>query len=85
MDYSSIVSLVLAFVSKYPISASIFVMIGVFRTIFKPIMSVLAAYVMATPSIKDDSWLAAMQENKIYKGFAWFVDFATSIKLPGQK
>lgn len=81
----SIIPFVLSLVDKYPASATVFMVIGVLRAVFKPIMTVLAAYVEATPTQADDEWLAKLQENKFYKYFAWFVDYAASIKLPGQK
>lgn len=80
----ALVPMAVAMLAKFPITASVFMVIGVLRAIFKPIMSVIAAYIAATPSLADDKWFAGLQENSIYKGFAWFLDYAASIKLPGR-
>lgn len=72
-------------ITKYPVVAAIFVAIGVFRTIFKPIMTVVDLFVASTPSKKDDAVVAGFKSGKIYKALVWFVDYTTSIKLPVAK
>lgn len=71
--------------AKYPIIASIIIVIGIFRSIFKPLMSFLRSFVLATPSVKDDSILDKFEGSKIYAGIIYVVDWFTSIKLPGAK
>ena len=71
--------------AKYPIIASIIIVIGIFRNIFKPLMSFLRSFVLATPSVKDDSILDKFEGSKIYAGIIYVVDWFTSIKLPGAK
>lgn len=74
--------LILELLGKYPNLMSAFVVIGVLRAIFKPIMVVMDEYVKATPSPDDDSKWAKFKEGKIYAGLAFFFDYAASIKLP---
>ncbi len=60
-----------------------FVMVlGVFRSIFKPTMLLLEAYVLATPSKNDDEKLAGFKSSKAYATIVWIVDYLASIKLP---
>jgi hypothetical protein len=74
-----------AIVSQYPILATVLMAIGVFRLVFKPLMTFIHAVVAATPTPADDAAVAQFEAGPIYKALAWFVDFAFSIKLPGQK
>ena len=74
--------LILGLLVKYPVVGTILMVVGVARAIFKPIMSVAAAYVKATPSLKDDAAFEGVEGSKIYKSIAWFLDYTLSIKLP---
>lgn len=72
-------------VQKYPNAVMVLTAVGVLRAIFKPLMGVWEAYVASTPSVSDDEVLNNFKTSKLYKALAWFVDYAASIKLPGQK
>ena len=67
---------------KHPQIIAHLVFIGVLRAVFKPIMSVLEAYAAATPDKSDDEKLEKIKANRIYKGFAFLLDYVASIKLP---
>ena len=71
--------------SKYPVIASVLMVIGVLRSVFKPLMSFLRTFVLATPSEKDNSILDKFEGSKFYAGIIYVVDWFTSIKLPGAK
>ncbi len=58
------------------------VILGVFRVIFKPLMSFVQVYVKATPSTSDDAALASFEASKAYTTLVWCVDFLLSVKLP---
>lgn len=77
--------LLVELVMKYPVAASIVGVVGVMRVVFKPAMSLARAYVGATATQKDDELLNKVEASKIYKGFAYVLDWFASIKLPGQK
>ena len=72
-------------VSKYPTATMIFTAVGVLRAVFKPLMAVWESYVASTPTVNDDEVLKTFKSSGLYKALAWIVDYAASIKLPGQK
>lgn len=74
--------LLLDMMQKYPNLMSAFVVMGVLRAVFKPLMTVFEAYVVATPSKDDDSLLAKVKASKSYALVAYVLDYAASIKLP---
>ena len=78
-------SLLIELATKYQWFMVICIVIGVFRMVFKPIMSIIDAVIAYTPTTTDDVAWAGIKENRIYKGFIWAVDYLLSIKLPGQK
>lgn len=71
--------------SKYPVVAMIFMVIGVLRAVFKPLMGLLGAYVEATPSENDNAMLKMVLDSKVYSAVRWFLDYTASIKLPKKK
>ena len=75
------IEIILGLVGKYPELASFFMVVGVLRSIFKPLQLVIDEYVKATPSDKDDSWWAGVKEHKVFKGLAWVLDYLASIKV----
>jgi hypothetical protein len=79
------VEMIIALADKYPTVASILMVMGVLRAIFKPLMSLIEAYVLATPSTKDDEFYNKMLDSKIYKGIVWVLDYMASVKLPKKK
>lgn len=70
---------------KYPIIVTIFAVMGVMRTLFKPLMTFVHAYVAATPSTKDDLKLEKFKEGKAFKVINFLVDYIFSIKITGKK
>ena len=70
---------------KYPIIATLALVIGGLRLVFKPIMAVIESVIAYTPYDSDDKWLAQVKANKIYLALAWFVDWSASVKLPAKK
>lgn len=77
--------LILDLVKDYPMMASIFMIIGVLRSIFKPLMTLLHSYVDATPSEKDNASLEKLKASKVFAALVWFIDYSSSIKLPPAK
>ena len=70
------------FMAKNPQLASVLVVMGLLRAVFKPLMSVIQAYVDATPDGGDNEKLEKVKESKWFKTLAWLLDYAASIKLP---
>ena len=81
MDANSIVNALVPFVQAHPQLAVVFLVLQVSRFVFKPIMSVLDAYVAATPSLVDDEALNSFKSGKIYKAISFLMDYLLSIKL----
>jgi hypothetical protein len=77
--------MILEFMANHPHLSAVLVVIGVFRAVFKPIMTVLEAYVGATESTKDNELLEKIKGSKTYKVLVWLVDYTASIKLPKAK
>jgi hypothetical protein len=61
---------------------AVLLLIGTFRSVFKPFCALLQAVAVATPTKKDDELIGKAASNKWYKAIAWLVDYLTSIKLP---
>lgn len=59
--------------------------IGTLRVIFKPLQNFVAAVVAATPSPKDDAWLAKVMASPVYTYVQYALDWFASIKLPAKK
>jgi hypothetical protein len=77
--------IIIELVSKYPVTASIFLVVGILRAVFKPIFSLAEAYVKATPSQEDDQKLNKFMSSNFYKRLSWGIDYLSSIKLPAKK
>lgn len=77
--------LLLDLATKYPGMLWVFVVIGIFRAIFKPTMAVIQMIVKETPGEGDDKAVEGFMQSKVYKALVWLVDYTTSIKLPNQK
>lgn len=76
------IEMVIAFALKYPATASVLMVMGVARAVFKPLFALLQAYVASTPSKSDDEALAKIEKSKVVTTAAWVLDYVASIKLP---
>lgn len=70
---------------QYPVLLTLFLVLGVFRAIFKPLMSLVEVYVKATGSASQQATLDGFEKSKFYSALVWFVDFLMSVKLPVQQ
>jgi hypothetical protein len=77
-----LLDLIMGLVDKWPVLSSVFLVIGVLRSINKPLFSFLRTFVLATPSKKDDLILDGIEASKIYKVVAYVLDWFSSVKLP---
>lgn len=71
--------------TKYQVIMTICIVVGIFRLVFKPLVAIIKAVVVYTPSPKDDVIVAQVEASKVYKTVLWVIDYLLSIKLPGQK
>jgi len=81
MDLSAFI---IAQSTAHPALASIIMVLGITRAIFKPLMGLVEAFVLATPSASDDQVVKAFEGSKLYAFFVWLIDYTASIKLPKQ-
>ena len=75
----------LGLASSHPQVATLFMAMGILRAVFKPIMTLAQSYVEASPSIKDNAWLAKVQQDKVFKALVWLLDYTASVKVPRAK
>jgi hypothetical protein len=66
---------------KAPWIVNMLVFIGTLRVIFKPLTAIFTTYVAATPSTTDDQFVEKAIASPWYRGVAWLLDFATSVKV----
>lgn len=70
---------------KYPAIFAAFTIMGIMRSVFKPLMVLLDTYVLSTPSESDDKKLAEFKEGKVFKVIKFLVDYVFSIKITKAK
>lgn len=78
----ALVAFLTPILSSHPILVSILSVIGILRAINKPLFALLHAYVLSTPTPKDDSILDAVEKSPITKAVLFVLDWTTSIKIP---
>lgn len=74
--------LLLDMVQKFPVLASVLMLIGALRVTIKPLMAYLEQRAAETEDTKDDERLAKIKANKVYKVLVFLLDYTASIKLP---
>lgn len=81
---TAVIDAVIAFLTGAfgPTMIVVFAVIGMFRTIFKPLMALIDAVVAVTPSKSDDALVEKVKANKWYLLFVWLIDYLTSVKIP---
>lgn len=67
---------------KFGIVTQIIMVIGAFRIVFKPLMTLIEAVVKATPTQADDQVLNTVEASLPFKALQFLVDYVASIKLP---
>lgn len=73
---------ILTFAARYPHFAVIFMVMGFVRTLFKPMCSVIQAYVDATETKADNLWWSEVQKSKVWGSLLYLIDLFASVKLP---
>ncbi len=66
---------------EYPIIFTIAAIIGMVRLVVKPLMVMLHSVAEVTETTRDEEILRKIEENKIYKGFLFVMDYVFSLKL----
>lgn len=68
--------------TKYPMVLQILVIMGLSRSILKPIMVAAKEIVGVTPTKKDDELLTKVEGSKAYSMLVFVLDYIFSLKLP---
>ncbi len=69
-------------VKSLPWFGDLMIIMGVLRIVFKPIFSIIATIVDATPTESDDKLLAEVRDTKAYALVLWTIDYFASVKFP---
>lgn len=78
-------SFIVGIAAKYPILLTVLSVIGVLRTLVKPIMSFLHQRAGETIDTADDERLAKAESSWWFKTIAYVLDWTASVKLPVKK
>ena len=68
-------------ITALPWMVQLFVVMGICRSVLKPLFSLLHTYVDATPSSKDNELLEKVEQSKYVKALSYVLDFLFSAKL----
>lgn len=68
-------------IAKFPLVATIIMIVGALRIVVKPIMALLHNLADYSPSQKDDILIDKVENSKLYKGFLFCIDWIASIKV----
>lgn len=77
-----IIALIQLLIAKAPWLASVIVVMGTTRLIFKPLFVFLRSVADATPTPKDNELLDQAEKSKVYTAISFLLDWVGSIKLP---
>lgn len=72
-------------VTQYPWLATVLIVIGAFRVVAKPLMSLAHTFAAYTPTTKDDAIVAKVEASWAWRAFCWLLDWTTSMKIGTQK
>lgn len=80
-----LVSFLSPLVTQHPWIASVLLLVGVLRSVFKPIVTLLEQRAAATADTADDERLKKAEASWWFRALAWLLDFGASIKVGPQK
>lgn len=80
-----LVSFLAPLVTQHPWIATVLLLVGVLRSVFKPIVTVLEQRAAATADTADDERLKKAEASWWFRALAWLLDFGASIKVGPQK
>jgi hypothetical protein len=75
---------IVALALKAPWVITILAVMGGLRFFFKPILSLVEAYVKSTPQTTDDEYFDKVEHSRAFKIVAWALDFFASVKVGPQ-
>ncbi|MBX3736724.1 MAG: hypothetical protein KF715_08550 [Candidatus Didemnitutus sp.] len=75
---------IVTFAAKYPWVLTLLAVMGGLRFFFKPVVSLVEAYVRSTPQKTDDEYFDKVEHSAAFKIIAWALDFFASVKVGPQ-
>lgn len=63
----------------------VIVWVGVLRTVFKPLMTLVDTFVANSPGTRDDKYWQRAKTSSVMKWMYWAIDYVASIKLGTQR
>ena len=81
-DASGITGFFVNLAGNYPWLATVLLIIGGLRVVFKPLMSLLDGYVKANCSPDEYAKLQSFEAGPVYRWLNFGLDFVGSVKLP---
>ena len=73
--------LIVGYLAGYPEFTAFMTVMGILRTINKPLFALISKGVAATDTTFDNKLWNKVRHHKVMKSFLWLLDFTTSIKI----
>jgi len=67
---------------KYPMLTKVFIVMGVFRVVLKPILALAIKYVDIQPSLEKNEKVMRLLRSPAWKTVSFALDYLFSLKLP---
>jgi hypothetical protein len=75
---------IVSLAAQFPWVFTVLAVVGGLRFFFKPVVSLIEAYVRSTPQKSDDEFFDQVNHSTAFKIFAWLLDFVASVKVGPQ-
>ncbi len=72
-------------VTQYPWLATVLIVIGAFRVVAKPLMSLAHSFAAYTTTTKDDAIVAKVEASWAWRAFCWLLDWTASVQIGTQR
>lgn len=73
--------MIIDFATQHPSLASVLVIIGSLRLVFKPLFAAMHSFAQSSGNTKLDQDLTAVETSQVYTWVSWLLDYVGSIKL----
>ena len=72
-------------VTQYPWLSTVLIVIGAFRLVAKPLMSLAHSVAAYTTTTKDDVIVEKVEASWAWRAFCWLLDWTASVKIGTQR
>lgn len=73
--------MIIDFATQHPSLASVLIIIGSLRLVFKPLFAALHSFAQSTGNASLDQGLTSVEQSQLYTWVSWLLDYLGSIKL----